>query len=214
MAGRRRELIFEHLGREIATRVPGAQVLVVGNPFAVTPAADARVREAEAASERGLKRGLGDGGSLVGVVHPELTPQASANPSSVELPVGASTPLSFMTRPGAWDRFGFASVQGKTIWVSLIGFPADLAETRAWRDPEGPFWVCYQPDWRILGGREAIRDAFTRGRLLAAVLARPGAPPEADALGADAAAEFQRRCLLITRENVEEMLRAWPQLFP
>jgi hypothetical protein len=212
-ADARRELVFERLGREIAARQPGAKVLVVGNPYAARPGAEASIRTAEEASVRGLRRGLGKGAESVGVAHPRLRPEAESDPQSVSIPVGASTPLSFLTAMGAWDRLREGN-PGATVWVSLIGFPADLADTAAWKDPRGPKWVMFLPDWRILGSTAAVGAAFSEGRLLMAVMSRPGAPPESESMLADREAEFERRHVLVTAETLERVRREWPMLIP
>ena len=129
------------------------------------------------------------------------------------MPAGITTPISFMTAPGAWDVLAAKHASARVL-VSLVGVPADLAETRAWTDPAGPQWVFYLPDLRLLGAREAVRAAFREKRLLAIVLARPGAPPESEPLGRDRAAEVEKRYLLVTAENLEERIAAWPRLFP
>ncbi len=212
-AGARRECVFERLGTEIARRHPGAKVLLVGNPFAAKPGADASFRDAEEASVRGLKRGLGNAVSMVGLVHPALRPEAEANPQSVPIPAGATTPISFLTVPGAWDQLQKAAPMADT-WVSLVGFPADLTETRAWTDLKGPQWVMFLPDWRIVGSREALRSAFANGRLLMAVLSKPGAPPESEPMSRNHDEEFDRRYLLVTLGNLDALIGEWPQLFP
>ncbi len=209
----RRELALQQLGAVISLEEPQARVLVVGNPFAARAGADDAIRQAEAASLRGLQRGLGPGAKYLGVGLPALRPEAERDPSAVSLPPGATTPLSFFTTAGAWDRLREAYPES-TVWVSLIGFPADLAETRAWTDPAGPRWALYLPDLRMVGSRAAIRTAFESRRLLALVILRPGAPAEAEPMAADPRQEFERRYLLATRETFEALADRWPQLFP
>lgn len=213
----RRTQTFEQLGAAIARLAPGSTALMVGNPFAVRPGADPALRQVEEASILGLRRGLGPSATWAGVAYPALKPGALENPRAFDLPPGATTPLSFLTAPGAWDRLREAApspAPTSLVFVSLIGLPADLAETRAWTDPGGPRWVLYLPDLRLLGSADAIRAAFREQRVLAMVLNRPGAPPESEALDGDVREDFERRCLLVTAANLEESLRAWPQLFP
>lgn len=212
-AGARRERVFEVLGQTIAAAAPGARVLVVGNPFARLPGADPSLVSAEAEAVRGLRRGWADRAEWLGERCPELSAAARVDPGSVPLPPGATTPLSFLTERGAWDRLREAEPSA-TVWVSLIGVPADLLETRAWQDPAGPRWVLYLPDLRPLGGREAVRAAFQEGRLLAVVWKRPGSPPESEAPAADPREEFDRRYLLVTAATLDAVMAAWPGLFP
>ena len=56
-------------------------------------------------------------------------------------------------------------------------------------------------------------SAFASGRIIAAVMPKPGAPPEIESGSRDHADEFAARFLLITRENVEQMVQDHPELF-
>ncbi len=212
LATTRRAMVFEELGRIIVGSVPGAKVLVVGNPFTRVTGADDAIQDAEATAVRGLVKGLGTGAEYLGTDHPELKPGALENPRSFGIPAGASTPLSFLSAPGAWDAV-VARHPGTGVLVSLIGLPADLAETQAWTEPGGPRWVLFKPDLRLLGPRAAVETAFREKRLLALVLDRPGAPPEGEPLRGDREAELGRRYLFVTAENLGAMATSWPRLF-
>ncbi|MBL9135965.1 MAG: hypothetical protein JNK85_08860 [Verrucomicrobiales bacterium] len=200
LARERRLMVFERLGEVIGASVPDARILVVGNPFSRKTGAAPDVRHAADDALRGLKKGLGKGSWSIEVGYPELKPGALDDPRSVDIPAGATTPLSFMTQPGAWDRLSEAH-RGATVWVSLIGLPADLASTRAWTEPGGPKWVLYLADLEMIGPGDAVAAALREGRLLAAVLARPGAPAESKPLDADSRAEFDARYLLLTKDR-------------
>jgi hypothetical protein len=200
LARERRELVFEHLGLTIGAAIPNGRVLVVGNPYVRRPGAAAEIRHAEADALRGLKRGLGSAGLSIEVDYPELKPGALEDPRSIGIPAGATTPLSYLTVPGAWDEMAERHRQAK-VWVSLIGVPADLASTRAWMNPDGPTWVLYQPDLAMVGSVEVLEAAFRSGRLLAVVLPRPGAPAESQPMNVDRQKEFDSRYVLLTRAN-------------
>jgi len=192
----RRELALERLGREIARRVPGARVLVVGNPFVGAPGAGRAIRDAEEAAVRGLRRGLEGGGEIVAVSHPRLRDGALEDPRRFPMPPGATTPLSYLTEPGAWDELRREHPQAN-VWVSLIGLPVDLASTEAWNAEDGPKWALFLPDLRIVGGPEEVRAAFGR-QILAAVIPARGAPPDSEPLLPNREAEFQRGYELLT----------------
>ncbi|MGE3311857.1 MAG: hypothetical protein AB7O66_17970 [Limisphaerales bacterium] len=210
----RRELVLARLAEAAASSVPGATVLVVGNPFVDLPGSTSELREVQEASVRGVERGVvSHGGRFLGVTAPRLRSEALADPSSVAMPADATTPLSFMVEPGAWDRLRVDRPEAN-LWISLIGVPTDLAATKAWLEPAGPRWALFLPDLRLVGDRQAIRSAFERGRLVALVLARPGAPPESEPMLADVREEFARRYLLVTRENMDAVIGEWPGLFP
>lgn len=211
-ASRRRELVLGRLTEAACRAVPQAPVLLIGNPFAHRAGADPALREAEEAAVRGVRRGLGPGFTFSGIVHPELKRGALEDPRSIAIPGGATTPLSFLSAPGAWDRLREQHPETR-LWISLIGVPADLAETRAWTERPGPGWALLLPDLRLIGPPAALRSAFADGRLVALVLARPGAPPEREPMAKDPDQEFRRRFILVTAGNLEEVLAAWPGLF-
>ena len=70
------------------------------------------------------------------------------------------------------------------------------------------------PDLRIIGNNVALRSAMHSGKLAAFVLARPGAPETQPAPDGGFAAEFEKRFVLVTPENVDQAMRTYPQLFP
>lgn len=212
LASARRELVLARLTEAAVQAVPGARVLVVGNPFAQQPGADPGLREVEDASVRGVRRGIdGSGARFLGVTQPGLREEALRDPTMVPIPPGATTPLSFLTEAGAWDRIRMEHPEA-TVWISLIGVPADLMQTKAWTDAGGPKWALFLPDSRLIGGRDAVGSAFEAGRLVAMVLARPGAPPESEPMRSEPGEEFERRFVLVTRETWEAVVGAWPQL--
>ncbi len=210
----RREMVLAQLTEAAVRSVPKAVVLVIGNPFAQQAGADPELLAVEEASVRGVERGMGPSGArLLGVVQPALREEARRDPTLVPIPPGATTPLSFLTEKGAWDRIRAAKPEAN-LWISLVGVPADLAETRFWQDADGPRLALFLPDLRLLGGREGVRTALESGRLVALVLGRPGAPPESEPMLANHREEFERRYILVTRDTWTSVVEAWPQLFP
>jgi len=213
LSGARRALVLERLTLAAVERVSGGGVLVIGNPFAHGPGANGLLRQADDEAVDGVKRALARaGGRYVGLAVPRLREEARRDPTQVALPPGASTPLSFMTEAGAWDGLRAAHPDAG-LWISLIGVPADLATTRAWTDAGGPRWALYLPDLRLLGGAEGVGEAFRSGRLVAMVLAKPGAPPESEPMKADPAEEFDRRHILVTADRFEAVRLGWPGMF-
>jgi hypothetical protein len=69
------------------------------------------------------------------------------------------------------------------------------------------------PDWRLLGDTEFLRRAFKSGKIAAAVIDKPGAPPDEVPDTGDLKAEFERRFILVTAENIDEVLKSYPRLF-
>lgn len=212
-AALRLELALERLTRAALSGAPGSSLLIVGNTFAMLRdrAVSPAMRDAEVAAVRGIRKGADAMGSAVWIDYPELRQEALRDPRSVPIPAGATTPLSYLTSPGAWDTM-FSRHPDRQVWLSLIGFPADLATSRAWTEAAGPKWVMYLPDLALLGPREAVRAAFARQKLLALLLPRPGAPGQSATPEADPDKDFAAHYVLVTQTNLHEVLEKWPQL--
>lgn len=207
----RRSVALRVLGEYLATNAPGARVAVFTNPFADLPGQPAETRTFQTAAIEGLRAGLGSKAVWAGAFSPALSEAARQDPSSVPMPPNATTPLSFLTQVGAWDRLWIESGKPSVI-VSLIGLPVDLLQLDLWRQPQ-PRLALLLPDFRILGDPATVRTAFHSGKLAAAVVARPGAPSENTALERDHRLEFERRYLLVTPGNVDRLVQEFPGLF-
>jgi len=207
----RRELALRVLGEHLATEFPGTRALVVSNPFSQQDGQGRSVYAFEAAAVRGLERGWGGRIRLVEVVFPALSAAAAANPESVPIPPDATTPLSFLTAEGAWEAMLGRHTEVDLV-VSLIGLPVGMQQREWWRRAE-PRFALLLPDLRLLGEGREIEAAFISGKIVAAVLRRPGAPPESVAALEDAHAEFGARFLLVTPANVGAVLEQFPNLF-
>lgn len=209
----RRELAARRLAGEVVRLHPGVKALVVGNPFTQRPNPPAGIVEFEAAALAGVRAGLGSDERFAGIAYPELSPAAATDPAAVPMPADATTPLSFLTAAGAWDRLAQAHPASR-VFISLIGLPADWASHRIAAADSPVSLALLLPDFRVLGPRDAVKSAFTSGKLLAVVLPRPGAPPESEPPLADAEAEFARRYVLLTAATFDEVVREFPQLVP
>jgi len=207
----RREIALRVLGEYVAQQTPGQTALIVANPFGRMPGQPPEVRAFEEAAIRGLKDGWGDRIRLAGVDYPELSSAARQNPASVPLPPDVTTPLSFMTAEGAWDALA-SKHPDAGLWVSVIGLPAGVQALESWRRPT-PRIALLLPDLRLVGDANAIAAAFVSGKIVAAVLNRPGAPPETAGLERDFRAEFEARFLLATATNIEDLIQVFPTLF-
>jgi hypothetical protein len=91
--------------------------------------------------------------------------------------------------------------------------PAKLNGVRCWREPK-PKFALLLPDLRLIGDATAVKQAVKHGKLAAFVLNKPGAPNSRARLKRSAADEFDRRFLLVTTENVDQLMEEYPQLFP
>ena len=120
--------------------------------------------------------------------------------------------MRFLVVANAFDQLA-RNYPDKKVIVSLIGLPLNATQAECWRDPQNPVFALLLPDWRILGDREAVAQAFASGKIAAAVLALPGAPPDEELDLEDDRAEFDRRFILVTRDTVEKLMASHPKLF-
>jgi len=207
-----RELATRGLAEHLARSFAGRRTLVVSNPFTQQRNLPRQMEQMENAGLRGLKQGFGSKVVLAAVAFPELKAEAKANPRAVFIDPETTTPLSYLFADDAFDKLARQHA-GCDLIVSLIGLPANLQRVQCWQDPDGPKFALLLPDLRLIGGRQSVRRAMQRGKLIACVLAKPGAPETAPA-AADFAAEFEKRFVLVTPENVDQAMGSYPQLFP
>jgi hypothetical protein len=145
----------------------------------------------------GLEKGFGSG-VTVEVDYPALKLEVLKDPSSVQVDPGTTTPLSFLVSDTGFTEVTQRHPKAEVI-VSLIGLPVNLAKYKEWS----------QPDWRMIGNKEAIVQAFRSGKLLAAVVRRP-VPLNAKG---DAKVEFGSNYFLVTAQSVETLLQEHPAIF-
>jgi len=207
-----REIATRRLAAELARRYPGAKALVMGNPFTQRGGQPAEIYSFEKASVRGLERGFGSP-QAIKVAYPALRPEFLRAPEKVYIDPKTTTPLSFLVAENAFDEL-VAANPGFDLVVSLIGLPVNLPQTQVWRDRVKPRFGLVLPDWRMVGSTQAIREAVKSDKIVAAVIDRPGVRSEANnAPSGDEQAQFNRRFLLVTKENVDELLVVYPNLF-
>ncbi len=188
-----RQRAMEMLGERIAKLRPECKVLALSNPFAKASGYLDEKSQFERAGLRGLRQGLG-GRSPVKVVFPEIRPEYFAHPESVIIPPNSRTPLSFLMQSASVDQLAAAHPECRVI-VSLIGLPAGVDQLKIWDEKDPRSFALLLPDLRLLGPPAVTVEAFQRGKLLAAVVedVQSGGP------------------LIVTRDNVEEVLKRQPK---
>lgn len=202
----RREVALRVLAEYLADRLPGARTLVIGNPFARTQGQAADVYSFQETAMTGLKRGAGNRLVFTGIDVPDLSSAAARDPSLVPIPPDTTTPLSFLSAERSWDTL-LARHPGTDLAVSLIGLPADVHQLEMWRSPK-PQLALLLPDFRVVGDLDNVIAAFKSGKIVAAVLNHPAAPPESEPIARKHSQEFEKRFLLVTADNCEVVLRA------
>ena len=207
-----RALATRALAEHLAATQPGRRVVVMSNPFTRRPGTDRAIIETEEAGLRGLREGFGDKLKMGAVVFPELRPEARDNPRAVPIDAETTTPLSYLVAPDAFDVI-VRQNPGCDIVVSLIGLPVELDRCEAWQGTGAPAFALLLPDLRMVGGAAAVEAAVKSGKLLAFVARKPGGPGDDVPPGKDPKAEFERRFLLVTQENIDRIVQAYPGLF-
>jgi len=200
--------------REMATRVlaeyvrktakPKA-VLIIGNPFSQTPGRPAELYSFEKASEAGLRKGFGPEVE-VKIAFPKLKPEAERDASSVFVDPTTTTPLSYLVAADAFDLLAREHSECE-VFVSLIGLPVNTGLSAFWLKPGPPRFALLLPDFKVVGEPNAIRAAFTTGKITAAVILKPGVSLPDNAAGSDDKSEFDKRFILVTAENIDQSLR-------
>jgi len=207
-----RELAMEFLGQHLARTCPGKRAVVLSNPFSSRSGQPAEVYAFEKAGLQGLKRGLGNAVRIEAVVFPELKSEAAANPRAVFINPTTTTPLSYLVAEDSFDKVASAYPQAE-ILVSLIGLPVNISRSPLWKNDNPAKLALLLPDLRIIGNHAAIREAFRTRKIAGIVVNKPGSPPETQPLRADEQAEFDRRFLLVTPDNIDRIVQAYPRLF-
>jgi len=205
-----REIATRGLAEYLARTYPGKSALIISNPFTQRQDTAKAIVETEQAGIRGLREGFGTSIPVAAVAFPELKPEARQNPHALLADVETTTPLSYLVEPEAFDQLA-ANHANCDIIVSLIGLPLEVWRCEAWKAAGAPRFALLLPDLRIIGDASAVKSAVKSGKLAAFVLARPGAPGDDTAPGRDRKAEFEKRFLLVTAENVEQVMQAHPR---
>lgn len=207
-----REIATRGLAEQLARTHPGKSALIISNPFTQRQDTARAIVETEQAGIRGLREGFGRSVPVAAVVFPELKADARENPRALLADVETSTPLSYLVEPEAFDQLARQHANCEII-VSLIGLPLEVARCEAWKAAGVPRFALLLPDLRIIGDAAAVKGAMKSGKLVAFVLVRPGAPGDDTPPGRDWNAEFEKRFLLVTAENVEQVMQSYPGLF-
>jgi hypothetical protein len=207
-----REVATWGLAEHLARVQPGKRALIVSNPFTERSGTAKEIAETEQAGIRGLRAGFGTRIASASVVFPELKPGALEDPRALLGEVETSTPLSYLMIADAFDKLARQHADCEII-VSLIGLPAEIQQGEVWNTPGKPIFALLLPDLTMVGDFSAVQNAVKSGKLAAFVLPKPGAPQDDANLSSDLRLEFARRFVLVTAENVDQMMQTYPTLF-
>ena len=186
------------LGRYLAEKHPGCKVLVIANKNY-----EKNLRQQK--QIEGLKEGLGTGGEVAAVdsLNIQIGPIGGAPP-----PPEMMMPLEEFMEAAHFDEVIEANPNCNVV-VSFLGLPRDVAEMALWKkDTEERAEVAL-----LGGGVREIQGALQQGLVFAAVSFRPGAKMDEKDPPENPQEAFDKRYLLVTSENVDEIAEKYPGLF-
>lgn len=178
------------LGEHLAQTAPDAKILVV----VVAPQAHLEDPLTRLGVE-GLKAGLGTANPIVAIDSPRAEAAATGGPVTPE----KALRLRRTTRADGFDKLLDAYPECNLV-VSFIGLPQNPEAMAVWkRAPEA------RPRFALIGGSvRHCRNAILAGAVCAAIVTRPDYLPD-QTVPEDLRAAFDRRFLLVTPENVEQL---------
>ena len=209
---RAREMATRGLAEYLARTQAGHRALVLSNPYTERKGTPRDIVATEAAGIRGLKQGFGTSLTVEAIAFPELRAEAQNNPRAVYIDPESTTPLSYLVAEDAFDKLARQYSHCDVI-VSLIGLPVELDRVECWQTNGPPKFALLLPDLRIIGDGAAVKSAVKSGKLAAFVLSKPDAPDSNAPVGRDFAAEFEKRFVLVTAENIDQVTQTHTKLF-
>jgi hypothetical protein len=208
----------EALGRHLAENNSGSRALLLVEPTWPGEKADIL----QTSIEEGLRQGMGSNLDLVDVVPVDPPPgytervRESMKAGRIDPPPGVSDDwIPILERDHSrWFSSNYlaallASRKGTCdVLISAVGVPRDFANSRLLNSSDLPktFAVLNPPDMpmaRLVSG--GVVDAL--------VVIKPSANPweDANSAPADIAEAFEKRFILVTQENLQEMAAAYPR---
>ncbi len=196
----------EKMGLYLAGQYPGTKVLIIKNIDMGMPN---KMTEAQIT---GLKKGFGNQIAIAGVVHPPIPEQVK---QMMEQAPEGMPPEDFgmMAMEGMFEAKQFNQIfqeHGKNvdIIVSLIGLPMDVENMTLWNMSKPPklalFNAMYIPN---------MKQAISRNYVTAMLAYKPNADFRDETVPKNIE-DFDKRFLLITPQNIEQMATEYSMLFP
>ncbi|OPZ31721.1 MAG: hypothetical protein BWZ02_00049 [Lentisphaerae bacterium ADurb.BinA184] len=216
---RKRELAYERistkkLGTYLAEKFSGGKALVIKSvEFMPQQAVDPRF-EAQMA---GLKEGLGEAVEIGAVVSPEIPEEYKKymesmpkGPEGEDMGYAMMGPMmDTMLQAKDFNKLIKEMPEGTNLIISLIGLPMDLNNLSLWTMKNAPKLVLVSA-MNLPQLQEAIREGYVTAMLTY----RPDPDMQDPSIPKDPEAAFNKRYLLVTPENVQELAGQYPMLFP
>ena len=183
------------LGDFIRQEKPGANVLLMGNPFVQRSDASDKILDHDTMGHEGLQAGLGESVTVT-KVYPGLSDSYLNDPNSVFIPPRSKTPLSFIVEAASFQSLVEAHSDHQVV-VSLIGLPKGIQKQTMWKESDPTTFALLLPDFRLLGRSADVISQFENGKILAVVIkdAETGDP------------------MIVHKGNAAQLIKAQPQSF-
>lgn len=191
-----REAATQVLAEHIRKTASPKSVVVISNPLAHQTGATSDMSSFEKAGAAGLKKGFGSEVEVKVVL-----PKTKGAPGSVFYDQSTRTPMSFLIADNAIEEIARENPNAD-LFISLIGIPANAASMMA--TPKR--FAFLLPDFRVMGDPNSIRHVFKSGKVIAAVIQKPGVIAPENVAGSDYRREFEKRYVLVTAQNIDEWL--------
>ncbi len=191
------------LGRHLAAAMPGSTALVIVEDKAST-------EHHFVAGLAGLREGMGTAVTIIDIVSPFPEERAAGTDGGRPMSPERRIHLRKKTPASALDRI-LAENRDCTLIISFVGLsqnPADMAIWKSAESEDRPRFVLFRSNVR------PYREAIRAGAILAAVVTRPDFEPGQGKVPEEPQAAFDRRFLLVTPENVDQIAAAHPIFDP
>lgn len=207
----------QKLGAYLAETFPGTRVLIVKEPEPASGPASSMLDGSSALIE-GLRAGLGDEVTIVAEVAPEI-PKAIFTSFQGEAGMEGMAPAEdgmgqmlppteFWFTAAVFDKLVEKYKDQCDLVVSTIGLPMDLRGMKYWRMRTAPKLALAN------GSVYELRTAIKKDRVAAAVTYNPDCPFELKMPPSNLDEAFDKRFLLVTAANVDEIASKYSELFP
>lgn len=193
-----REVATQVLAEYVRKSASPKGVVVISNPLAENANMTSDMYTFEQAGIAGLRKGFGSD-----IEVKVALPKTKGAPGTVFYDPNTRTPMSFLITDNAFEEIAREN-PNTDVFVSLIGLPAN--PTSMMGIPKR--FAFLLPDFRIMGDANSIRHVFKSGKVIAAVIQKPGVISPEKVAGSDYKAEFEKRYVLVTAQNVDEWLPA------
>jgi hypothetical protein len=193
-----REVATQILAEYIRKTASPKSVVIISNPLAPQAGMTSDMSTFEKAGVAGLRKGFGSDVDVKVAL-----PKTKGEPGSVFYDPNTRTPMSFLITDTAFEDVAREN-PNTDVFVSLIGLPANPLSMMAIQKR----FAFLLPDFRLMGDANSVRHAFKSGKVIAAVIQRPGVTAPEKVAGSDYKREFEKRYVLVTAQNVDEWLPA------